>query len=105
MDPRSIDQGKFPVTHLLYECDDYAVAWGTWDSSREAMGIRWNGAAGDLGFPQTYGKPVWFILPAPFMLPTLQMLLVKSSLGDAGVDHSAVSDVLSGLRNSPRIAP
>ena len=42
--------------------DGFSLALGEWDHER-VLAIRWNGAEGELGSPQSRGLPIWFILP------------------------------------------
>ncbi len=58
------DTTKFTKTTLLYDDpkDGFAIAKGIWDGQETAIGARWY-EEGGLGYPQTYGKPQWFIFP------------------------------------------
>ena len=58
------DTSMFTGTELIYDDGSFAIAKGTWngDTSYVAVGIRWY-VEGGLGYPQTYGKPQWFLLP------------------------------------------
>jgi hypothetical protein len=56
------DTAKFTKVTILYDDGSFAIAKGIWDNEKEAMGARWY-EEGGLGYPQTYGKPQWFIFP------------------------------------------
>jgi len=56
---------------LLYDDGNFAIAKGLWvnpDKTREeCMGVRWHNETSEggdsIGYPQTYGKPQWLVLP------------------------------------------
>jgi len=56
------DTSKFKNVTLLYDNGEFAIAKGIWDNQNEVIGARWY-EEGGLGYPQTYGKPQWFIFP------------------------------------------
>ena len=53
---------KFKDITILYDDGGFAIAKGIWDDKNPAIGARWYEENG-LGYPQTYGKPQWFIFP------------------------------------------
>lgn len=60
------DTSKFTNTKIFYDEKDsatlgFAFARGLWEGD-ERIGCRWYDDNG-IGYPQTYGKPQWFILP------------------------------------------
>jgi len=61
------DTSKFTTVSLLYDDGNFAFAKGIWDNREEAIGARWHNeeseGADSIGYPQTYGKPQWFIFP------------------------------------------
>jgi hypothetical protein len=54
---------KFKDLTILYDDGSFVIAKGLWDNNEEAVGARWY-EEGGIGYPQTYGKPQWFIFPA-----------------------------------------
>jgi len=55
--------GKFKVHDIPYDKDGFAVARGYWDgdTSRLRLACRWHDDG--IGYPQTFGKPQWMMLP------------------------------------------
>jgi hypothetical protein len=53
---------KFDIEKILYNSDGFAIAYGESDDIGEGIAMRWNGKDGELGFPQSYGNPVWFFI-------------------------------------------
>lgn len=49
---------------ILYtdEEDNFSIASLLWKDQRR-IAIRWNGSDDRLGYPQSCGRPTWFILP------------------------------------------
>lgn len=56
------DTSKFTNVKLVYDDGSFAIAKGKWNGKEEAYGCRWYEEDG-LGYPQTYGKPQWMLLP------------------------------------------
>ncbi|MBT2784805.1 MULTISPECIES: hypothetical protein [unclassified Halomonas] len=60
---------KFEVVELIYKKENseggFAIATGYWEGNREklATACRWYEDDG-IGYPQTFGKPQWMLLPA-----------------------------------------
>lgn len=60
---------KFEVVELIYKKEHssggFAIATGYWEGDREclATACRWYEDEG-IGYPQTFGKPQWMLLPA-----------------------------------------
>jgi len=55
----------FTVKKIIYDDGEFAVSKGLWDGRSRRIGVRWYEEDG-MGFPQTYGKPQWLVLPAKF---------------------------------------
>jgi len=72
----------FEVVRILYKDGSFAIARGIWDGESRRIGMRWYEKDG-IGYPQTYGKPQWFILPSiftPFISKLHKDLKTKSLL-------------------------
>ena len=72
IEPRDVKspKGRWATNKVLYDGGEgqFSVAEGQWedDDGRRgaALGIRWNGKTGkEVGNPQAYGNPTWFIVP------------------------------------------
>ncbi|MET4163927.1 hypothetical protein ABIE61_003793 [Marinobacterium sp. MBR-111] len=55
---------KFKVIEIIYNNNNFAIAKGYWDGQKEKISIacRWHEPDG-IGYPQTFGKPQWMLLP------------------------------------------
>jgi len=57
------DTSKFKVHDIVYNKGGFALARGYWDGMPKLrLACRWH-EDGGLGYPQTFGKPQWFLLP------------------------------------------
>jgi hypothetical protein len=95
---KTVQHSKFPVDHILYDDGDFSIAWGTYDSGRKCLGMRWNGDPSDpndAGYPKLFKHPVWFVLPKKLSVPLLKGLLATPS-----AKNKAVLEVLGKLRSS-----
>jgi len=63
----------------LYDNGEYSAIWGEYENSpKRCLGIRWNGDS-DIGYPNTYGHPSWFVIPDPWVQMILLDLYMKVS--------------------------
>ncbi|WP_370979724.1 hypothetical protein [Agaribacterium sp. ZY112] len=55
---------KFEVVEIVYNKGSFAIAKGYWegDKSKFFLACRWHEKDG-IGYPQTFGKPQWMLLP------------------------------------------
>lgn len=57
------DTSKFKVHDYVYIKGDFVLSRGYWDgNSHLSLACRWEDPDG-LGYPQTFGKPQWMLLP------------------------------------------
>lgn len=63
---------------VLYDDGMYSVIWGRFRLNRiKSLGVRWNGAEGEKGYP-SFGKyPLWYREPEFLIMPILRGLLEK----------------------------
>lgn len=78
--PNAIDVAPKDWTEIsvLYDDGMYSVIWGRFRNNRiKSLGVRWNGGAGEKGYP-SFGKyPLWY-READFLdMPILRGLLEK----------------------------
>jgi hypothetical protein len=75
--PKAIDVNpqNFQVATVLFDDGEFSIAVGIWQSTQRRLAMRWNGQAGDPGYPKLFGHPVWFILPEKMTVPMLKRLL------------------------------
>jgi len=56
---------KFEVIKIIYDDGEFAIAKGTWtDDGRSSIGLRWYSEG--IGFPNSFGKGQWLVLPKEF---------------------------------------
>ena len=65
MQPENVRPAKFHVHTIVYNNNEFSVAYGIWeDDGTIRLAIRWNGESDDqVGYPSQGGNPVWFQLP------------------------------------------
>lgn len=66
-DPLDVVTGKFTPERILYSKDTFVVAQGTWKDKGRAVensyACRWHDPD-RVGYPNGFGRPQWFLLPA-----------------------------------------
>ncbi len=76
MKPKNVNPDNFNVRHIVYNDDDFAIAYGEWDDGKMVLGMRWNGKEGKNGYPNDrHGKPIWFRVSTELTDIFLQSLL------------------------------
>jgi len=56
------DTSKFKVHDIPYDKDGFAIARGYWEGGQDLrLACRWHDDG--IGYPQTFGKPQWMMLP------------------------------------------
>jgi hypothetical protein len=57
----------FKNVRIIYDNEEqgFVIAKGIWNDEHQepTIGMRWYDNNGKIGYPQTYGKPQWFVLP------------------------------------------
>ena len=57
------DTSKFKNVRVIWDDGSFAIATGNWNGQIElSVGCRWY-EDGAIGYPQTFGKPQWMLLP------------------------------------------
>ena len=65
--------GKFKVNDIVYDKGGFALARGNWEGEAELrLACRWHDDG--IGYPQTFGKPQWMVLPEGLSLDILGAL-------------------------------
>ena len=55
---------KFKVDSILFNDGSFAIAKGYWNGQAEpSVACRWHEDDG-IGYPQTFGKPQWMVMPS-----------------------------------------
>lgn len=81
--------------------DSYATCIYKYDGII-SVGLRWNGNSdGEIGRPQSYGKPYFLILPDEIAIPYLKSLLIDENISklDNKVLCSIVNCLAEKLKN------
>jgi len=78
MKPEKVNPNNFKVSYILYDNDEFSIAYGIWtDSGENCVAMRWNGDTDDeAGYPKTFGHPMWFIVDN-----ALKLTIIKSLIG------------------------
>lgn len=72
--------GKFKVERIVHNKGGFAIALGRWNGGENlTAACRWHEADGGIGYPQTFGKPQWMILPSNVQVDMFD------ATGDGGV--------------------
>ena len=70
----TVAPGKWSDLQVLFDNGTYSVVAGLYEG-KSALGERWNGKDGTLGFPNQAGHPVWHVVPRFLAVPLLHGLL------------------------------
>ena len=75
MNPENSNPQNFSVISILYNNDEFSVAYGTWENGNKCIAMRWNGEEDEAGYPKVFGHPMWFLIDNELKLPILKSLL------------------------------
>jgi len=65
MKVKDVSHSLFPAPEILYQDNEFAVAWGTYADHGKRLAMRWTGKQSDpkdKGYPKLFDNPVWFII-------------------------------------------
>jgi hypothetical protein len=72
-----IKPGKWRNIKVLFDNGWYSVIWGDYkDLPYRCVGVRWNGKANKLGYPNQAGYSLWYVEPE-FLTKTILIELKK----------------------------
>lgn len=75
----------FNPLNILYEFDDFEIAWGIWKEEEVCMGIRWK------NYPfERSGDKAWIVIPR-----NLQNGFLKTLIGERGAKNDNILKILS----------
>ncbi len=94
MNPENVNPGNFAVDAILYNNEDFSIAYGTWRDGNKYLAMRWNGEENDPGYPKVFAHPMWFIIENELRLPFL-----RSLIGLPNSDFVRISSVINEILN------
>lgn len=92
MNPQNVNPNNFTVIHILFNNEDFSIAYGTWQDDLNYLAMRWNGNEGDAGYPKVFGHPMWFLIDNELRIPILGSLI-----GNVNTDGPRLLQVLDEL--------
>ena len=92
MNPENVNPNNFAVRQVLYNNDDFSIAFGTWEDSNDYLAMRWNGSEKDAGYPKVFGHPMWFIVENELTIPFL-----RSLIGNGNTDQEKLITTINEL--------
>lgn len=93
MKPEKVNPNNFKVDKVIYDDEEFSIALGKWADNTKVIGMRWNGDEDEsLGYPNAFGKPMWFVVPTP-----LAKEFIKTLLGNEHSKMDLLVDTISML--------
>jgi hypothetical protein len=71
---------NFSPDYIIYESEDFAIAYVMWRNGNQCLAMRWTGDDEDQGYPKVFKNPMWFI-----------------------VEDALKSSILGGLATQPKV--
>ncbi|MBX3164544.1 MAG: hypothetical protein KF900_08685 [Bacteroidetes bacterium] len=65
MKPEEVNPSNFEVEKIIYDDDEFSIAYGQWHKAEQGsrhLAVRWNGEGEEKGFPTSFGRPVWCLI-------------------------------------------
>lgn len=79
MKPENVNPKNFELIELIFDNDEFSIAYGIFENGGKCLGMRWNGDItnnDDKGYPKVFKNPMWFIIHND-----LKKTFIKSILG------------------------
>jgi hypothetical protein len=93
MEPQNVNPSNFTVDKIIYNDNEFSIAFGTWADNSKVVGMRWNGDGDNsLGYPNVFGKPMWFVIPTD-----LARQFIATLLGNDFSENQLIIDTLNEL--------
>lgn len=84
MKPENVNPRNFNLEEVLYDNNEFSIAYGKFENGENSIAMRWNGSENDAGYPKTFGNPMWFVIHNDLKQVILKSLIgVKYSKKDA----------------------
>ncbi len=76
MQPQDVHSKKFHLINVLFNFDDFSIAHGQWEDGNDVIGMRYNETdSSSIGYPNTFGRPNWFVVSSDIAKIVLTGLL------------------------------
>ena len=76
MKPENVNPKNFKVEKVVYDNNDFSIAYGIWEGGKTHLAMRWNGESeNDPGYPKLFKNPVWFLVTEELKVPILTALI------------------------------
>jgi hypothetical protein len=86
---------NFPYDKVFYFDGEIALMYGTYkDTPHKSLGMRWMEAESELGFPNTFGREMWMVVPDRLAKYILAGLIVDEGSTKVEMDISKVNEAL-----------
>ena len=82
MKPENVNPSNFKVESVLFDNEDFSIAYGKWEGKQNSIAMRWNGYGDDPGYPKLFSNPVWFLISDDLKIPIIKSLLQLESSND-----------------------
>ena len=89
MNPKDVQPGNFELIDVIYDNDDFSIAYGIFEEGDKCIAMRWNGALDNPGYPKTFGYRMWFIVDN-----SLKNTILKSLLFEENADTQKIIEIL-----------
>lgn len=89
MNPKNVNPSNFELLDVIYDNDDFSIAYGIFEEGEKCIAMRWNGHLDDPGYPKTFGYPMWFIIDN-----ALKNIFLKSLIYEENADNEKIIEIL-----------
>lgn len=91
---------NFPYDHVFFDNGEVSLMCGEYkDSEKYSLGMRWNVAESELGYPNIFGKSMWMVVPDTIAILILNGLLNMENEEAQFFDRDLALEKLNVLRD------
>ena len=92
-----VTPGKWSEIIILFDNGNYSMIAGIYEEN-QALGERWNGENGQLGFPNTAGYPVWHVIPDFLEISVLHGILDEILRNPYPDSQNHIENIMNEIR-------
>jgi hypothetical protein len=78
MKPENVKPKNFELIEIVYDNEEFSIAYGSYRGGEKCIAMRWNGRdEEDPGYPKTFKNPMWMIINDSLKIPFLKAVFAE----------------------------
>ena len=95
MKPENVNPDNFTKKHIVYDNNDFSIAYGTWEDGEKVVAMRW------YNYPNNrIGQPIWFKVTEE-----LAETILISLLNSNNITNDKHQNILESIKDIKQTSP